>query len=204
MAQSRREKTALVFLVLLIVLIGVCSCAYMNTARTWTVAASYVDDTVGSLDGYSVILYGGTIEPAISEASQAASADYEDKNACALTIDSANLSRYAVPSVYVIGGKRVGVFSAPETISVPRYNVFLKMLTQRDVDVVVCITPSYDNLPSLSGVDIVVLTAEDEAFGTIGIDREDTFIVRAPEKGSVGVILITSSNVVSSKVVDEI
>ncbi|MCD8316163.1 MAG: hypothetical protein LUB61_01985 [Eggerthellaceae bacterium] len=34
--------------------------AYLSAGRIWNVAASVVDDTVGSMDGYTVVIYDGT------------------------------------------------------------------------------------------------------------------------------------------------
>lgn len=264
----------LVALLLLVVLIGVCSCAYMNTAKTWTAAASHVDDAIGSMDGYAVILYPGTTQPepeasyvpkadgglfpssadededeaaasAAADEAEAASAseeslsegeakaksfaerflplisdateeepeplfvsdvrtDYLEKEASVLTIDALNAGRYAEPSVFMLEGKRVGVFSVNEPISQARLNVFKEFFAQKEADVVVCLTPLGSHLASFEGIDIVVVTtAAENAYSTIGLERDGAFVVRAPELGSVGVIFITSNNVVSSKVIDE-
>lgn len=318
----------LVALLLLVVLIGVCSCAYMNTAKTWTVAASHVDDAMGSMDGYAVILYPGTTQPepeesyvpkaegglfssladsaaedsssvaeepsgvasdalslegsqAVSDASPAEAGlssaasdtapsstdalpaseagrdatadaadestsdeeplsegevkaksfaerflplisdateedpdplfvsdvrtDYLEKEASVLTIDALNAGRYAEPGVFMLEGKRVGVFSVNEPISQTRLNVFKEFFAQKKADIVVCLTPLGSYLASFEGIDIVVVTtAAENAYSTIGSEKEGAFVVRAPELGSVGVVFITSNNVVSSKVVDEL
>lgn len=306
----------LVALLLLVVLISVCSCAYMNTAKTWTVAASHVDDAIGSMDGYTVILYPGTTQPepeksyvpkadgglfsgstdagsiafsatsdegsgeasnessaagelSATEAPSASSlteslpasadgrgvegeatgasapegsdpsegedkaksfadrflplisdateeepeplfvsdvrADYLEKNASALTVDALNASRYAEPSVFLLEGKRVGVFSVDGPISQTRLNVFKEFFAQKEADVVVCLTPLGSNLASFEGIDIVVVTtAAENAYNTIGSEKDGAFVVRAPETGSVGAIFITSNNVVSAKAIDEL
>lgn len=317
----------LVALLLLVVLISVCSCAYMNTAKTWTVAASHVDDAIGSMDGYAVILYPGTTQPepeesyvpkaegglfssltdgmatasssasdepsdgasdelllegeqAVSDASSEAGlpseageiapssaetlpapeadqepvgdaadgsvseeeplsereikaksfaeqflplipdateeepeplfvsdvrTDYLEKEASVLTIDALNAGRYAEPSVFLLEDKRVGVFSVNEPISQTRLNVFKEFFAQKGADVVLCLTPLGSYLASFEGIDIVVVTtAAENAYSTIGSERDGAFVVRAPELGTVGAIVITSNNVVSSKVIDEL
>lgn len=314
-------------LLLLVVLISVCSCAYMNTAKTWTVAASHVDDAIGSMDGYAVILYPGTTQPepeesyvpkaegglfssltdgtatasssAFDEPSESASdellleenqavpdtsseaglpseagetalsstetlpvpetdqepagdaadgsvpeeeplsegeikaksfaerflplisdateeepeplfvsdvrTDYLEKEASVLTIDALSAGRYAEPSVFLLEDKRVGVFSVNEPISQTRLNVFKEFFAQKEADVVVCLTPLGSYLASFEGIDIVVVTtAAENAYSTIGSEKDGAFVVRAPELGTVGAIVITSNNVVSSKVIDEL
>lgn len=330
MDKRSREKMGLVALLLLVVLISVCSCAYMNTAKTWTAAASHVDDAIGSMDGYTVILYPGTTQPepeksyvpkadgglfsssadadsiassvtsdedsgeisgessAVSElpaaeapsvpsltesfsasedsrgvegeetgtsmsegvgASSEASddafedeplsegeekaksfaerflplissategepeplfvsdvrTDYLEKKASVLTIDALNAGRYAEPSVFLLEDKRVGVFSVDGPISQTRLNVFKEFFAQKEADVVLCLTPLGSNLASFEGIDIVVVTtAAENAYNTIGSEKDGAFVVRAPETGSVGAIFITSNNVVSAKAIDEL
>lgn len=303
-------------LLLLVVLISVCSCAYMNTAKTWTVAASHVDDAIGSMDGYTVILYPGTTQPEpeesyvpkaegglfssstdegsitpsvipyedsgeVSSESSAAGelsatedssafslaeifsasaesrevegeaagtstledadpsegedkaksfaerflplisdatkeepeplfvsdvrTDYLEKKASVLTVDALNAGRYAEPSVFLLEDKRVGVFSVDGPISQTRLNVFKEFFAQKEADVVVCLTPLGSNLASFEGIDIVVVTtAAENAYNTIGSEKDGAFVVRAPETGFVGAIVITSNNVVSAKAIDEL
>lgn len=306
----------LVALLLMIVLISVCACAYMNTAKSWTVAASHVDDAMGSMDGYAVILYPGTTEPepeesyipkaegglfaalsddgaaevsseedvasndveglsegafasessdgsvpasssvgTLSSSADSASEgqlgegveageeelsenaakarsfaerflplisdsteedpeplfvsdvrnDYMEKNASVLTLDALSAERYAEPCVFLLDGKRVGVFSVDAPISQTRLNVFLEFFSQKKADVVLCLTSLGSNLASFDGIDIVVVTnAAEGSYSTIGSDEDGAFVVLAPERGSVGAIFITSNNVVSSKVIDEL
>lgn len=303
-------------LLLLVMLISVCSCAYMNTSKTWTVAASHVDDAIGSMDGYTVILYPGTTQPepeksyvpkadgglfssstdadsiapsvtpdedsgevsgessavgelsatedpSVSSLTESFSSsadsrgvegeatgtstsegadpsegedkaksfaerflplisnateeeleplfvsdvrtDYLEKKASVLTVDALNAGRYAEPSVFLLEDKRVGVFSVDGPISQTRLNVFKEFFAQKKADVVVCLTPLGSNLASFEGIDIVVVTtAAENAYNTIGSEKDGAFVVRAPEMGSVGAIFITSNNVVSAKAIDEL
>ena len=267
MERSFREKIALVVLALLIVLISVCSCAYMSTGKQWTVAATFVDDTVGSMDGYTVIVYPGTVvpeeeeefvpvnenglfgvseDPVDSELAADASeesgeaeqsegeegsenenrflpliqgiedpidsrlyvsevrAEYLIKEAGVLTLDTNNLSRYSEPGLYIVNGKRIAVFSAEDTLTDVRLNVFKQLIAQMNAEIVMCVTPSLSNLPTLDGIDIALLTAAEDGYTTIGSSINNTYILRTPEVSSVGVIIITPNNVASSKVVDAI
>lgn len=63
MEKRTREKIALVIFALLVVLGGVLLTSYFTTGRSWNVAASFLDDSVGSLDGYTAVVYAGVVEP---------------------------------------------------------------------------------------------------------------------------------------------
>lgn len=63
MEKGIREKIALVIFALLIVLGGWVLISYFSTGRSWSVAATIVDDTVGEMDGYTAIVFSGTLSP---------------------------------------------------------------------------------------------------------------------------------------------
>lgn len=67
MEKRTREKIVLVVFFLLVVFAGAVLVGYFTTGRTWNVAASFVDDTVGSMDGYTAIVYEGVIDPAADD-----------------------------------------------------------------------------------------------------------------------------------------
>lgn len=58
-----REKIALIVFAVLLVLLVVVLTGYFTTGRSWSVAASFVDDAAGRMDGYSTIVYSGVVEP---------------------------------------------------------------------------------------------------------------------------------------------
>ena len=61
MSSETREKQALVVFLLLIVL-GMSGLVwYLFAGHSWNVAASNIDDSVGQMEGYTVILYAGTM-----------------------------------------------------------------------------------------------------------------------------------------------
>ena len=71
MSTSSREKQALGVFVVLIVL-GFCGlCWYLVAGHSWNVAASAIDEKVGQMDGYTAIVYSGTVLPEVDEASAA-------------------------------------------------------------------------------------------------------------------------------------
>lgn len=77
MSTSSREKQALGVFVVLIVL-GFCGlCWYLVAGHSWNVAASAIDEKVGQMDGYTAIVYAGTVlpevEPAVASAASSSS-----------------------------------------------------------------------------------------------------------------------------------
>ncbi|WP_041691041.1 hypothetical protein [Eggerthella sp. YY7918] len=69
MSNQSREKTALVVFAGLIVLSLTGLVWYLIAGHSWNVAASNIDDTFGSMDGYTAILYEGVEKPKKSSAS---------------------------------------------------------------------------------------------------------------------------------------
>lgn len=331
MEKRTREKIALVVFALLVVLAGVVLISYFATGRSWNMAASFVDDTIGNMDGYTVVAYAGTVEPEKDEVSEptpelpesdvaeaeaeaeaqsdgqdavlgvddastgegasdggeaasnavsseepedadaeadgvdadAGNADadadgandtgvaamlaeartryeaesgagddtplglfsflptpfsnadesvyvsdvritYERKGANVLTLDAAS-NRYADPQVLSVGGKRIGVYSTGAYTSRARIRNIDKFFDENDVDVVMYITPRADMLATYEGIDVVIVTTDrEEGLSVRGETYGETLVVRAPEKGEVGVVLLTTNNVVSAKVISSL
>lgn len=77
MSVKSREKIAL-FVFLALIVLSLCGLGwYLLAGHSWNVAASNLDDTFGSMDGYTAIVYPGTaVEPAAGkDADTAASKD---------------------------------------------------------------------------------------------------------------------------------
>lgn len=62
-ATRTRERIALVVFAVLVVLAVVVLSSYFLTGRSWNVAASFVDDTVGQMKGYTAVVYAGASQP---------------------------------------------------------------------------------------------------------------------------------------------
>lgn len=78
MSSETREKQALVVFLLLIVL-GMSGLVwYLFAGHSWNVAASNIDDSVGQMEGYTAILYAGTMPEKSS--STAKSTSLEDSS----------------------------------------------------------------------------------------------------------------------------
>ncbi|HIW76980.1 MULTISPECIES: alcohol dehydrogenase [Gordonibacter] len=70
MSVTSREKIALLVFAGLIVL-SLCGLGwYILAGHSWNVAASNLDDTFGSMEGYTAIVYPGTADPAIAAAAK--------------------------------------------------------------------------------------------------------------------------------------
>ena len=61
--QKSREKVALAVFGVLVVFTVVAVVLYLNVGHSWNVAATSLDDTFGNMEGYTVILYEGTLDP---------------------------------------------------------------------------------------------------------------------------------------------
>lgn len=61
MENRTRERVGLIIFIVLVLFGGTVLTSYFATGLTWTVAATFVDDTVGRLNGYTVVAYAGTL-----------------------------------------------------------------------------------------------------------------------------------------------
>lgn len=128
---------------------------------------------------------------------------YEEKGADVFVLDSADIDAYADGVVMQSDGYRIGVMSA----SYPRSTASLEKLVERfkesKVDFIVALVANDAYLAGVSGVDVVIATNGDGS-SPLGQTVGNSYRVFAPEIGSVGVVLISPSNVVSAKVIDEL
>ena len=301
MSVQSREKIALAVFAALIVLSLFGLGWYLIAGHSWNVAASNIDDTFGSMDGYTAIVYEGTAvpkaadekgasgagadagassgakaadgadaaspeageskdpernereaeEPASKERSAAdaeeglperdaadgADADagasssssagtgtlangtsakakpgvtvaeaqksYEDKKATVFSLDTVDLDQYAEGTILKKGDHRFGVFSVTEPTTVRALEKQVAYFAAHKVDFIVAITPDKAYVEDASGIDIVISTQDEDLF-VMGETIDGTFYVDAPEVGKVGTILISPSNVVSAKVIEEL
>lgn len=286
MSSRSREKIALVVFMVLIVL-SLCGLGwYLVAGHSWNVAASNIDDTFGSMEGYTAIVYPGTRtekpkvdegtglsqetgesspsgsdalggdaasdskdstslsgtseetqpveESASSESSStlgdggvgtADSSDasasrtassavepldvndveksYEDKSATVFALDTADLGRYEEGTILRKGSHRFGVFSVDEPTSSIILEKKIAYFERYKVDFIVVLTSDKKYVENMAGIDIVICTQDEELF-VMGETVGSTFYVDAPEIGKVGAILISPSNVVSAKVIQEL
>lgn len=223
MQKSSREKIALLVFIALAVL-GLCGlCWYLFAGHSWNVAASTIDDTVGEMDGYTVIVYEGTAAPELQNEEGAHEADipplvsndekdavdiaalrqdYRDKGAHVLELDAVNPARYREGTILKCGSKRIGVMYVGASTTQLEVAQCMESFNDASVDFTVVITPDRWKVQRISGIDIVICTENEDLIAS-GQTQDGTFYVDAPEKGNAGVVLISPNNVVSAKEVDD-
>lgn len=62
MGNQTRERVGLIIFFVLMLLGGVVLISYFATGLTWTVYATSVDDRVGNMEGYAVVVFPGTVD----------------------------------------------------------------------------------------------------------------------------------------------
>lgn len=223
MSSHFREKVALaVFAGLMVV--GFCVLvSYLFAGHSWNVAASNIDDSIGSMDGYAVLVYDGTAEPEPDDAApvpsgsptslaadkaEPVSADevassYREKGASVFVLDTSDLAHYSEGMILKRGGWRIGVVSLSSPRSVLSLQRQVAYFEEHGVDFIVAIASNEAYTKGVTGIDIVIST-ESEAATSLGQTVDGMFQVAAPEVGMAGVVLISPSNVVSAKTVDEL
>ena len=130
-------------------------------------------------------------------------ANYEEKGATVLVLDTADPSQYSDGVILKRGSKRIGVFSVDVPLSEKTAEARVKYFRDCKVDLVVCISSVRTYVRNLQGVDIVI-TLQDEEVSTMGGNSNGSFFVNAPYVNSVGAILVSPSNVVSAKVIESL
>lgn len=261
-ASPLRLRIALIIFFVLIVAGGAALMTYFWTGRSWIVAATVVDDSVGELDDYSVILFSGTAEPEMpvqdgDKANQKTAGDdsvaerntsvsdllsddeyktnsisdlinsayqladkrsesdkehvfvsdvrdiYELRGAKALTINIANPEVYSDPAILHAGNKSIGIFSVSAYASRSEMRKLIDSVEKENPDLIICIAPRRAFLSTLDDIDVAIFTDENADYYQPN-PRDDSLIVFAPEIGDAGVILISSNNVATFKVVEEL
>ena len=130
-------------------------------------------------------------------------ANYEEKDATVLVLDTADPSQYSDGVILKRGSKRIGVFSVDVPLSEKAAEARVKYFRDCKVDLVVCISSVRTYVRNLQGADIVI-TLQDEEVSTMGGNSNGSFFVNAPHVDSVGAILVSPSNVVSAKVIESL
>lgn len=199
---------------------------YLFAGHSWNVAASNIDDTFGSMDGYTAIVYAGTEKAAKEPAEDPATVpsdsavvlsgkkpapldaadvaeSYEGKGAGVFPLDTLDPSAYEEGVILKKGGHRFGVFSVEEPATPRALKRIVAYFAEHEVDFIVAVAADKAYVEGAAGIDIVV-SLQDEGLFVMGETIGGTFYVSAPEAGKVGAILISPSNVVSAKVIEEL
>ena len=246
MSNVTRERAALVIFFVLILMGAFILTSYFYTGRGWSVAATAVDDSVGQLEDYTVIVYSGVAEPDPAAREDAASPDeddkiteadremglgfellnltqevegldagrvfvsdvrelYETRGPDVLSLDlSQGGSRYAVPQIFSVDGKKIGVFSLDKRLPADELAVIVDALREKGAVSILCIAPRPALISSYEGIDVVILTTGTHGYSISNDPEDQTVVTNSPEIGDVGVILLSSNNVPSAKSVDSL
>ena len=81
MEKTSREKIALIVFLILAIGMGCILFGYVFAGHSWNVTASNIDDAFGNMEGYTAIVYEGTIEEEESAAQSPANGSANSKNA---------------------------------------------------------------------------------------------------------------------------
>ena len=117
MDKRKREIIALVLLVLLGIVVASAMAWYILVGHNWNKAASHIDDFVGSMDGYTVIVYEGVV-PQPKEKKSSASAASKASSLKSTTSASASASASeSTPSVTSTSASASASSSGPSSAS---------------------------------------------------------------------------------------
>lgn len=109
MEKTSREKIALIVFLILAIGMGCILFGYVFAGHSWNVTASNIDDAFGNMEGYTAIVYEGTIEEEDSAAQSTASA-------ASAANGSAN-SKNAGDAESLLGDSKAGDGQAPVSSS---------------------------------------------------------------------------------------
>lgn len=125
---------------------------------------------------------------------------YEEKGAGVLTLNLDDLARYEKPRILMAGDRKIGVVAVDYYASARQLEKLHDELASAGAESFVCLVPRLSCLASTDDFNVVIVTDDDQARAGRGEGEGNAHIVYAPERGQVGVVLLTSLNVPSSKV----
>ena len=231
MGKRTREIVALVMLALLGLIVLAAMVWYIFIGHNWNIAASNIDESIGQMDGYTVILYEGQTLPSTERnrissnqpllddenrglqkpdeepeqnepvSMHEAASYYRQMGATVFMLKPQAPYAYDPPIVLNKNGFFIGIYYADG--STPRLEAQLRAadLATRGVDLSVLLVNDARMLNNtLSSVDIIICTS-DEGLSSNGEYRDSTFCVDSPIIGQVQTIIISPSNVLTSKTI---
>lgn len=154
---GRREKAALAMFLALLVAGGLILVGYFSTGRSWSVAATMLDDSYGHLDDYSVVVFGGVAEPKKSgmEGSDADSETLASSNAM-MQLDRS----HTMQDAYLPSSEKVPVRDVSEVI-MSMYQWLDKKKEVKDDQVYVS---DVRDLYALKGASAITLNLSDPSY----------------------------------------
>lgn len=214
LSDGARNKIACVMLVALISLVGFAFYLYFGTVAPFTQVATSVDDNVGDMGRYATIVYDGvrTPSPEYLKAEELLARKtskrlyvsdvrnvYDDKNSDVITIDINKILTQDEGEIYVVGGKKIGIFSINCYINKAYLNKRIQSLKDEGAELVVCVCPRTTMISDYTNLNVVLATQNKSPAEEYEGLKGNCLIVRSPLQGSVGVIHFSNSNVPSAK-----
>ncbi len=232
MQKRTREIIALVLLVVLCIG-GVCAMAwYILVGHNWNATATSIDDRIGNMNGYTVIVCEGSIpslaiqyeesraQPMLEQQNYGLSASesqneaepvltvgeaverYLEKGSQVVTIHTDDPSYYADPIIVPRNGKRMAIFSVTGPRADLQSRNVMKSLADKDVDFTICIVDDIVAVERGLGDVDVAICIDVEDAGEEGRYIGRTFVMGSPYDGRVGAIIMAPSGFLSSKMLD--
>ena len=212
MQKRTREILAVALLgVFLVIGVGIMS-YYIFVGHNWNVAASRIDDSIGQMDGYTVVLYEGTRPLTEASAGRTQDADidevaqdYRSKGAGVVVVRASDMRRHHHPYIANRDGRRMGFLTADKGELRSDIRADVAWLWRFGASSTVAITDD-DTLGQLASEGIVYGLSAIIYWGAgdstpNGEYRGSAYCVRTPEVGQVGAIVVSPSGVFSTKVI---
>ncbi len=230
MKKKTRDITAVVLIFFLLISGAIIMAYFIFMGHNWNYAASHIDESIGRMDGYAVVLYKGTQEqdnlldnaevykklnPYIKNNDnrfevndvalniKKAEQLYQSKGATTFVVDTRSIDSYKIPFTVIKNGISIGFLSAfsNETRSSIRSDV--KMLEGLHPHYIVALTN--DGLLSYSAVDGLIgpVSIVINTSKQVYVSNEHPtpiFQVRSPYKNTIGAVIISPSGVCSTKI----
>ncbi len=205
-----RERIALVVFAAVVVLITAGIAFYLFIGHSWNYAATRIDDAAGEMEGYRVIAFEGTAIPSAAQVKEdgeryfspvsreSVIADYQEKGATVFFIDASDIDNYASPVVFEKDGYRVGVLSVDSGDLTYEIRQKVEQLQERAADIVVVFAQSTKRMETIEGIGAVVRVSDQEDDTELALP-----VLDMPAVGQVGTIVISPSDVISTRVLPE-
>lgn len=169
MSKRARELVAVAILVVLVIASLFGLAFYIYAGHSWNFAATNIDDSLGNMNGYTVVAYrgtqasddedsssaGATESSASSGASDEADAQdvdvdeeavasavqkYQAKGAVTVNINLDDLGRYREPVVVVKNQDRIGILYVDDSTSTIQADKYLRELEERKADYIIVVS----------------------------------------------------------------
>lgn len=234
MRKRTREIIALVILMALLVG-GICGVAwYLLVGHNWNAAASLIDDRIGTMGDYNVVLCeGAPPEPDSngggSELSRFAAgvpgtlaengfgylfemrltADqvaqaYRAKGAQTVKVRVDDASRYDDPVIVPRRGMRIAIYHVEGPHQELASRLALRKIAKYDVDYAICLFDDIEALEKYGLGNVSIGICLDRNAHVNGEYLGNTFTVSAPNYGQVEAVIVSPSGFMTAKTIEEL